>query len=108
MKIALSKILTKKNRENSVVANVDVFPQMSTDLRTENKFDILVTEIFDCGLLGEDAVRSILDAKKRLLKKDAEIIPAKACIYCQGTFLNSKIIENFRFKHELFRCQITA
>ena len=68
---------------------------MSTDLKTGNKFDILVTEIFDCGLLGEDAVRSILDAKKRLLKKDAEIIPAKACIYCQGTFLNfSKIFDS--------------
>ena len=57
---------------------------MSTDLKIENKFDILVTEIFDCGLLGEDAVRSILDAKKRLLSKNAEIIPAKATIYCQG------------------------
>ena len=81
MKIWLKSL---ENWINSVAANVDLFPQMSTDLKIENKFDILVTEIFDCGLLGEDAVRSILDAKKRLLSKNAEIIPAKATIYCQG------------------------
>ena len=44
---------------------------------------------------GNDTTESILDAKKRLLKKDAEIIPAKACIYCQGTFLSfSKIFDS--------------
>jgi len=45
---------------------ITVHPKISTALSsTRTIHDILVTEIFDCGLLGEGAVDTILDAKKR-------------------------------------------
>ena len=45
--------------------NITVDPRMSTSLeKLPSPYDILITEIFDCGLLGESAVDSILHAKE--------------------------------------------
>ena len=44
--------------------------------------DILVTEIFDCCLLGEGCVPSIVDARRRLLRPGATIVPRAASLWC--------------------------
>ena len=83
----LSKQIGESNE-----TNIEVFPELSTALNirpNEEKYDCLVTEIFDCALLGEDAIRSILDAHKRLLKQNAHVIPSRARMYCQAGFSKS-------------------
>jgi hypothetical protein len=56
-------------RANEVELTVQ--SKISTSLpSTKTIHDILVTEIFDCGLLGEGAVDTILDAKKRAFKSE--------------------------------------
>ena len=51
--------------KNNECGNITVDPRMSTSLKKlSSPYDILVTEIFDCGLLGESAVDSILHAKE--------------------------------------------
>ena len=55
-----------------------------------------VTEIFDCALLGEDAIRSILDAHKRLLKPNAHVIPSRARIYCQAAYSKNTAAKMFK------------
>lgn len=42
--------------------------------------DILITEIFDTGLLNEGCLETISDARTRLLSPDAVILPARATV----------------------------
>ena len=44
-------------------------------------FDILVCEIVDDQLLGEGVLTSVGDARRRLLTRDAQIIPRGATVY---------------------------
>lgn len=45
------------------------------------KADLLVCEIFDVGLLGEDAIATIRHARSHLLNPDAKILPQRARVY---------------------------
>lgn len=64
---------------------VQVINKISTNLVVGNEFperaDILVTEIFDNGLLGEHALVAVEHARKNLLKPDAQLIPCGARVY---------------------------
>jgi protein arginine N-methyltransferase 7 len=64
----LIKVIDKKSTD--VLVGVDL-PQQA---------DILVSEIFSSGLLGEFVLSSIEDAKRRLLKPSCKIIPASSSI----------------------------
>ncbi|MBC7387423.1 MAG: 50S ribosomal protein L11 methyltransferase [Cryobacterium sp.] len=50
----------------------------------KERFDVLVTEIFDDGLLGEGAFLAIKHAKEHLLKPGAKIIPESVQVYVMG------------------------
>lgn len=84
--------------------NVDLHSCLSTDLNAIMKYNVLITEIFDCALLGEDAIRSILDAKKRLLTSNGETIPKRARIYCQAMY--SEQMMNKSYKHFSDTCTV--
>jgi tetratricopeptide (TPR) repeat protein len=45
--------------------------------------DLLITEIFDAGLLNENALETMADARARLLTPDAVIVPAAATVFAQ-------------------------
>jgi type II protein arginine methyltransferase len=45
--------------------------------------DVLVTEVIDCGLVGEGVVDTIRHAREHLLASDATIVPARATLYAQ-------------------------
>jgi tetratricopeptide (TPR) repeat protein len=45
------------------------------------KADLLVCEIFDVGLLGEDAIATIKHARSHLLNPEAKILPQRARVY---------------------------
>jgi protein arginine N-methyltransferase 7 len=70
---------------NGFADQIKVINKLSTDLVVEvdlmDRADILVTEIFDYGLLGEKAFTAIEHAKKHLLKPNAQLIPAGARVY---------------------------
>ena len=85
-------------------SNINVKPILSTGYKPEQKYDCLITEIFDCGLLGEDAIRSILDAHKRLLKKGAKVIPNKGRIYAQAANLQADNLKPYRLSNLLLGC----
>ena len=63
---------------------VDVHHMRSSDATPEALFgdktkraELLVSEIFDSGVLGEGVIASVRDAKRRLLTADAQILPAR-------------------------------
>lgn len=82
--------------------NVDIESCISNDFKSDLKFDLLVTEIFDCALLGEDAIRSILDAKKRLLTPNPHIIPKRGRLYCQAMYSYQTGRKSFKHFDENF------
>ena len=49
----------------------------------ESRCDVLVFEVFDCGLIGEGALHLSAIAAHRLLLPHAAIIPARARVFCQ-------------------------
>ena len=69
---------------NGYADKVVILDKKSTDLRIGvdmmERADLLVTEIVDCGLLGEGIISSITHARGNLLKEGARIIPKTASI----------------------------
>jgi tetratricopeptide (TPR) repeat protein len=65
----------------SIIAKKSTNLEVGTDL-TE-KANVLVTETFDVGLLGEEALSSIRHAIANLLTPDAIILPARATVFMQ-------------------------
>lgn len=73
-------IIADNHLENQVI----VFNKKSTKLVVgkdiPKKVDVLVSEILDCGLLGEGVLPSVRHAKANLLKEGGKIIPAAATL----------------------------
>jgi type III protein arginine methyltransferase len=72
---------------NGLSARVTVLDRMSTDLRVGAdlpvRADVLVTEIFDCALLGEHALPAIEHARRELLVDRARIVPNRGRLWGQ-------------------------
>jgi predicted RNA methylase len=70
---------------NGYSQQITTFNKLSNDLQVGedlgDRADILVSEIFDVGLLAEYAVASIRHAREHLLKPNAQIIPKSATVY---------------------------
>lgn len=70
---------------NGYSQQITTFNKLSNDLKVGEDLaepaDILVSEIFDVGLLAEYAVPSIRHAREHLLKPNAKIIPKSATVY---------------------------
>mgnify|MGYP001176840736 CR=1 FL=1 len=70
--------------DNGYSQTVTVIPKLSTKLELgvdlDDRADLLVSEILSSEFLGEGVLSSIEDAKRRLLKPGARIIPARGSI----------------------------
>jgi predicted RNA methylase len=70
---------------NGMSDRIEIIHARSTDLIVgtdmATKADLLIAEIVDAGLLSEGIITSFADARKRLLKPDAAIIPRGATVY---------------------------
>lgn len=99
---AVSRIAdTAKNiiSANNLTSTVKVIAKMSTKVQVgkdmDTKADILVSEILSSEFLGEGVLSSIEDAKRRLIKPDAQIIPARGSIQF-ALFSGDDIAHNIR------------
>ncbi|MGK5088017.1 50S ribosomal protein L11 methyltransferase [Bdellovibrionota bacterium FG-2] len=95
----IARKATKIIQQNGYAERIRVMECLSTSLKVgaelPERFDILVTEIFDDGLLGEGAFRAIKHAKEHLLKPGAQIIPARVRVMAMG-IESQEIFENYR------------
>jgi tetratricopeptide (TPR) repeat protein len=64
-----------------IVEKFSFLGQMGVDL--PRPADLLVCEIFDAGLLGEEALRSIAHARDAFLAPGAQVVPRGARLYAQ-------------------------
>ena len=58
------------------------------------KFDVLVTEIFDSGLIGEGLLNTLCHAVQHLAKENFVVIPARARVYVQ--LVQSSIMQQWK------------
>lgn len=56
--------------------------QLSVGAEISERADLLVSEIFDVSLLGEDALFTFKHAHEHLLKPNAKVIPSEARVWC--------------------------
>ena len=75
----MANTATKIITDNNLGKKINIIQKKSNDVivgKDINKpADVLVSEIFSSNLLSEDVLPSLEDAKKRLILKDAKIIP---------------------------------
>ena len=71
---------------NGFADRIRVVGKLSTDLVVgidlDRPADLLVSEVFGAGLFEEGVVASIADARARLLRADAAIVPPRAALRC--------------------------
>lgn len=73
-------------QQNQMEDIVHIYPFVSTIMSVEDpseRYDVIVTEIFDSGLLGEGALPVLEHAREQLMKPGAVVVPAKARILGQ-------------------------
>ena len=67
----------------------------AADLHGGAAADVLVSEIFDDGLLGEHVLPSVADARRRLCRADATVVPAAADVWAMGVeVVSSPFVES--------------
>jgi len=85
--------------DNGFTPPITVIPKLSTKLAIgkdmDERADLLVSEILSSEFLGEGVLSSIEDAKRRLLKPGAQIIPARGSIQF-ALFSGTDIEKNIR------------
>ncbi|MBA8922847.1 type II protein arginine methyltransferase [Kutzneria viridogrisea] len=74
-------------RANGFDTRITVVNKASTDLRLgvdlPRRADVLVTEIFDCALLGENALPTLEHAREELLVAEPRIVPGRGRLWGQ-------------------------
>ena len=82
------------------IKDIELIRKLSTHISPsevpKNSINVLVTETFDAGLLGEHILETLDHAFKNLLSKDCTIIPCRASVYislieCQAVANRTKM-----------------
>lgn len=98
---SLCDIARKATAANNVYKNVSVIHKDCALLQRGREVrplgvNIVVADMFDCGLLG-DQFSYILDiTKRRIVQPQAKVIPQAASIYCVGVEALSKPVEGVK------------
>lgn len=78
----MAQMARKIVEQNGMAQRIKVLAKPSQDLKLGQDLarpaDLLVTEIFDAGLLGEKVIPTIMHARQHLLRPEARIIPRAA------------------------------
>lgn len=77
----IAEIASRVVRASGLGDRITVIAKPSTDLEIgrdlERRADLIVSEIVDCGLIGEGLLRSIRDARARLLAPGGALMPGR-------------------------------
>jgi precorrin-6B methylase 2 len=85
MNPTIAELAEETVRLNGYADRIKIINKKSTDLIVgidmPERANLLVTEIVDCGFVGEGIIPCIMYAKEHLLTKDARIIPRAASVH---------------------------
>lgn len=66
---------------NGLADRIELVEGYSTDIGLPERADVLVTETFGNSPLSEEVLEIVVDARKRLLKPDARVVPGSVRVY---------------------------
>ena len=88
---------------NDLSDRVTVLPCSSREVRPGVELpvpaDVVVSEIFDCGLLGESALGTLRDAADRLLRPGGAMVPGSAAVH--GQLVESEALHQLNHVHDV-------
>ncbi|MDC3961415.1 50S ribosomal protein L11 methyltransferase [Polyangium jinanense] len=100
--VAIARLARRIIAENKLDHQISVIPRVSTDLVAgrdiPRRADLLVTETFDCGLLGEGILPIVRHAREKLLRPEAKVIPGRAKVCFQLLESDAVHRNNFAFE----------
>lgn len=92
----MAEIATQVVASHNLSHIIQVIPRMSSDLVVgrdlERPADVIVSEIVDCGLIGEGILPTMRHAREHLLAPGGLLMPPAARVY--GALLQSSVIAN--------------
>ena len=74
-------IAAKVIEANGLKDRIELHNKLSTHLKLDQPIDVLITETFDAGLLGEHVLEILDHAWKHLLHSKSRILPGKAKVW---------------------------
>ena len=84
------KIFKLNGYQNKISTIRQVSTQLKIGQQLPEKADIIVAEVFDTGLLGEQALSTFEHAREHLLKPNGKILPCKASV--QAVLIESDLL----------------
>jgi precorrin-6B methylase 2 len=94
------EVAKKTARDNGFFDRMDFIQQDSINTEIPDRVDVLVTETCGCLGIDEGIIDTLNDARKRFLKKDGRIIPAKLRLLATPVCLQTH--HPFQFLEEHF------
>lgn len=92
----LAEIARQVVAEHGLSDVITVIDRPSTELRLgwdlDRPVDVLISEIIDCGIVGEGLLPSVRHARDHLLAADGKMLPSAARLY--GRMVNSQAVLN--------------
>ncbi|GAA3060134.1 50S ribosomal protein L11 methyltransferase [Actinokineospora globicatena] len=93
----LAEIARQVVAAHGLADRIEVVPAMSTDLVVGRDLprpaDIIVSEIVDCGLIGEGLLPTMRHARDHLLAPGGRVLPLSGTLH--GALLESKVVAGF-------------
>jgi SAM-dependent methyltransferase len=77
----VAKVAQKLFAANGLADRIELVEGFSTDIDLPERADVLVTETFGNSPLSEEVLEIVVDARKRLLKPDARIVPGSVRVF---------------------------
>ncbi|MGI9056301.1 MAG: 50S ribosomal protein L11 methyltransferase [Pyrinomonadaceae bacterium] len=68
-------------RQNNCAENIEFIQKASTDLELEEKADVLICDLHGVLPFFDHSIATIIDARKRLIKPDAVMLPRRETVY---------------------------
>jgi type II protein arginine methyltransferase len=100
----LAEIAAQVIAQHGLSDRITIVPRHSTTLRVGHdlprKADLLVSEIVDCGLVGEGILPTIRHARRELVRPDGVIVPPRGVLF--GRLVDSEVVR--RLNHVEVAC----
>jgi protein arginine N-methyltransferase 1 len=99
----VGKVAKKLFAANGLSDRIELVEGYSTDIDLPERADVLVTETFGNSPLSEEVLEIVVDARKRLLKPGARVVPGSVRVFGTPVMVPDKELSQFVFTPDCLR-----